>query len=227
MPAKSGRPLAIFDVCGTLFRDDTTLGFLFHLTKKHSPARWYLLNLWFHRRSPGFWLLSLVERLASRHVAKHLAVFQLYGFSQQLVEQEARIYVDFLVQTRVRTEIFPHFVKALEDSQTVLASASLEPVIRALAERFGVDYLASSLQIRDGRYTGKLLTDMTGRKLEELKRRFGPEWLERQRHCYTDNFSDLDLCNDCGQRTVVLLKPRHRRRWGSLAAHYVEVGPPR
>lgn len=225
MSAKSQQPLAIFDVCGTLFRDDTTLGFLFHLTKKHRPARWYLLNLCFHRRSPGFWLLTLMERLASRHVAKHLAVYQISGFSQQLVEQEARAYVDFLLKDRVRTEIFPHFVRALESGQTILASASLEPVIRALAERFQVDYLASSLQIRDGRYTGKLLTDLTGKKLEELKRRFGPDWLSRDRHCYTDNFSDLELCHECSRRTVVLLKPRHRRRWGSLAADYVQVGP--
>ncbi len=226
MPDHVQQPLAIFDVCGTLFREDTTLGFLFFFTKKHSRPRWLLLNGLFHRRSPLLWTLMVVERLSGRHVAKHLAVLQLANFSQSLVEQEAEAYVDFLLDRRIQPAVFPLFKKSLESGQTVLASASLEPVIRALANRFQVDYLASSLGVRNGLYTGRLLRDMTGQKLVELRKRYSTDWANRDRHCYTDNFSDAELCRDCGRRTVILLKPGHRSRWGSLEATYLEAERP-
>lgn len=223
MSAHSRPPLAIFDVCGTLFRDDTTLGFLFYLSRKTSRLRWYLLNLLFHQRSPGLYALMILERLTGQHFGKHLAIHQLSGLPVEMVEREAEAYVDYLLARRVQKEIFPLFTRSLETGQTILASASLEPVVRALARRFQVDYVASSLQVSDGFYTGRLLNDMTGKKLAELQLRLGSEWTNRERHCFTDNFSDLELCQNCAHRTVVLLKPKHRRRWGSLTANYIEV----
>lgn len=205
--------LYIFDVCGTLFYDDTTVGLLrWHFHRTHRRWALTLLNILFGARSPGNLIVKVVERLTGFQVAKHLAIALLRNETVCSLRTSAKQYVDHLLRERTVAPVFDFFHKAVHGATTILASASIDPVIAELSGRFGSRHVCSTLEQRQGRYTGRLQTDVTGRKVAALVQL--PCDLRNQvTHCFTDNVSDVELLQLCRYRYVVLHGRHHRRRW--------------
>jgi len=213
----------IFDVCGTLFHDDTTAGLLiWHFSRaRRSWRRLVALSL-FRRSSPVHLAVTVLEYLSGRHLAKAVGLALLCGEVPEALRSSAVSYVDHLIGRRQVAEVFARFEAASATGGAVLASASLDPVIEELARRYRVRYVSSRLMVRDGRFTGSLALDLTGRKTEVLEQCFG-DIFTGESHCYTDNFSDLGLLQRCSMRHVVLRKPSHRERWSLEDAEYIEA----
>jgi phosphoserine phosphatase len=208
------RGVYIFDVCGTLFYDDTTVGLLrwhFQRTGRAWPLR--LLTLLFNGLSPGNFVIKVIERLTGCHFAKHLAIGLLRNETVCSLQTSAEQYVDHLLRERTVAPVFELFQRqAAAGSTTILASASVEPVIAELGRRFGSQHVCSRLEHRRGRYTGRLQTDLTGRKVAALSE-LPWEIRSQETHCFTDNLTDVELLQLCRHRYVVLHGPNHRRRW--------------
>lgn len=210
--------LRIVDVCGTLVRDDTTLGLLdWHFSRER---RWRLwgLRLLTARWSPLRLCVAVLERLTRRHLLKHFLVRGLRGSSLAGLEASAEGYAEWVLTHRRN-----HEVSALLDREPgllVLASASLEPVIMALAKRLDARYVGSSLEVLDGRYTGRYSRDLTGQKLPAIEALLGPVELAE---CLvvTDNLSDRSLIAQAGRAFVVVHKRRHRKHWEGLDVEYL------
>ena len=215
----------IFDVCGTLFRDDTTVGFIrWHQRRTGQKAKALLLWLVFSPESPGNFLVKVLERLTGKHLAKHLAFSTLKGVSEDSACRSAREYVDFLLEKRRIEPIFTNLQQALEARhRVILASASIQPVIEELASRFQVEYVSSRLETRDDSFTGELERDLSGQKVEQLLKAVDPDLFNGVCHGYSDNFSDEPLLHLCRYQTVVLHKPKHRKRWRLNGAKYLNL----
>ena len=210
----------IFDVCGTLFPDDTTAGLLrWHF--RDSGWRSALLGLVFRRTSPINFLVRVVERLSGRHLVKHLALLMLRGQSVEAVADSAQSYLDWLLRERP-TSVLARLSEVREEGWVVLASASIEPIILALATRLDVEYVSSQLGTQNGSYTGLFEKDLSGKKVGELLHRFGTDFFDGELACYTDNLSDMELLERCQERYVVLREPGHRRRWNLEGAIFIE-----
>ena len=215
----------IFDVCGTLFRDDTTVGFIrWHQQRTGQKAKALLLWLIFSPESPGNFLIKVLERLTGKHLAKHLAFRTLKGVSIESAAHSAREYVDFLLERRKIEPIF-HNLRSAQDAEhrVVLASASIHPVIEELASRLNAEYVSSQLETRDHAFTGCLEQGLSGRKVEQLRKGVNAELFDGICHGYTDNFSDESLLRLCRHQTVVLHKPKHRARWSLTEAKYLNL----
>ncbi|MBX3166758.1 MAG: haloacid dehalogenase-like hydrolase [Candidatus Eremiobacteraeota bacterium] len=220
-----GPKLLVFDVCGTLFSEDTTIGLLERCLALHAPRRHLLFRLLSNRYSPFNLLLRVLEKASSHHIYKHLAIRLLAGISEEQMAGAAQSYLEYLLEHRVHQPVFDEFLEARQSGRTILVSASLDPIIRALADFYKIEYLASQLESHAGRFTGRLLLDLTGRKLEALTDYLGSPTALAESHCYTDNFSDLEFARQFKHRTIILLSPRHRNRWGSLKARYLGERP--
>ena len=71
----------IVDVCGTLVRDDTTVGLLRYHFDRVDKRRWRIpmLQLLTAKLSPFRIGVAVIEKLSGRHVLKHLLVRMLRG----------------------------------------------------------------------------------------------------------------------------------------------------
>src|SRR5690606_27224637 len=79
-----------------------------------------------------------------------------------------------------------------DGKEVILLSASIEPVIEVIADMLKVDgYYCTELEKRNGKYTGKVIQDIEGRKLQRIQPNYVLEGVELL--FYTDNKEDLPL----------------------------------
>lgn len=215
----------VVDVCGTLFRDDTTLGLLRHHFGKDKGRAWrrWLFNLASTRRSPFWFAFAVAEKLSGRHLLKHFLLRLLAGDRVAALEDSAREYAGILLSEKRIPAVWELLESAFDMKRVVLASASLEPVISALADSTGVRYVASTLEQYDGVLTGRYKTDLTGQKSQALLCKYGKEILGGQVCVFTDNFTDRALVESAAYSYIILHKSTHRERWKGVDATFLEV----
>ncbi len=214
----------VVDVCGTLVKDDTTLGLLrCHFARcPERPLRIYILLMLTAVYSPLRLLFMVLEKLTGHHVLKHLLVRMLAGDKETALNESGQAYAQDLLKSRRIGPVWERLAEA-SPSQIILASASLEPVVKALAESMGTRFVASSLEVRDGLLTGRYLEDVTGKKEVAIERKYGPVALAEPFAAFSDNLSDRPLLAKAAIACVVLHCNTHRARWMNLPADYVGV----
>lgn len=215
----------VVDVCGTLVRDDTTLGLLRYHFAQSSAKRWRSALLWvlISRKSPCYWALAVFEKLTGRHLLKYVAASLLAGDAPSALEASAQGYAAELLNSRRVAVVSSRLANADKQVLIILASASLEPVVKSIAELMGVQYVASTLSVQDGVYTGRYNQDITGLKEAALLAKFGEGVLSRPFLMVSDNLSDRELMSKATEACVVLHHPSHRERWQGLSADFVSI----
>ena len=216
----------VVDVCGTLVRDDTTIGLLRHHFGRDGDRRirYMLFRAMTARRSPLRLAFAVLEKLTGQHLLKHATVRLLVGDSVDSLNQSAVEYAArLLAQCRVAS-VWPLLDAPVEARRVILASASLEPVVAALASTMGVRYVASGLGQQAGILTGRYVNDLTGRKEQALIVKYGRDVLAGQVCAISDNFSDRPLLAKAAKAYVVLHSESHRKRWQGLDATFLQVG---
>ena len=216
----------VVDVCGTLVRDDTTLGLL----QQHfahdglRPLRYMLFKAMTARKSPLRLAFAVLEKVTGRHLLKHAVVRLLAGDRVEALDQSAAVYAAWLLAQRRVGSVWPLLDSPLRSGGVVLASASLEPVVAALALAIGARHVASSLEQFDGVLTGRYAADLTGCKEQALTEKYGDEVLAGRVCVISDNFSDRPLLEKSAQAYVVLHQELHRQRWAGIDATFLKVG---
>ncbi len=212
--------LCIVDVCGTLVRDDTTLGLLEWHFRQSRRWRLWGLRLLASRRSPLRLAFVVAERVSGRHLLKHLMVHWLSGDRPEDLSNSANAYAGWLLAQRRIASV--QGVIEGHAGPLLLASSSLEPVVKSLADALGARFVASTLEVQGGRYTGHYSQDLTGRKPQALRSLLG---VDAFHDCLaiSDNLTDRVLLQSAGMAYVVLHKPSHRHRWAGLDAEYLDA----
>jgi HAD superfamily phosphoserine phosphatase-like hydrolase len=209
--------LAIFDVCGTLYAANTTLWFLRLLGTKHGGVA-KTLDRWTSRRSPWFYIGAASQRLLGRDIARRALIGALAGMPREQLEIAGRKltteHLPGLAIAELHDRLSGHLAAG---DETILLSNSLDVVIAPIAEALGVPFQASELEFRDGVCTGRLKSDLTGRKAQALGQfsRGG----QRRLSVYTDNRSDADLLALADTKVIVLR--RGATKWGEDGSEYI------
>ncbi len=179
--------VVIVDMCGTLFRANTTRG-LVELLRSRSIARWYS-SVALSR------VLSRAETLTHADLVRPLLIRALGGISRDVLYAEAREYVRRLVSTSMRDEVVEILnARRAKGALVCLATASLDPIAAAAHEYFGFSHvLSSQLEYRNGLCTGRLAFDSRGRKWKSLAAEFPQLTQADEVLAITDNPEDQDL----------------------------------
>lgn len=215
--------IAIFDVCDTLYRENTTRGFLrwFHEAQaSHAYDR--TERLWTSYSSPAFYLGAAAYHWLGRDLARQMLLLTLKGAHRCHLEEAAHNYVASILPSKC---IAPMQAKLREHrdagDRVVLVSNSLDLVISRIAENLGVDWHASRLGFVGDICTGRLERDLTGRKASEL-RRIDPH-RKATLFVYTDNRTDLDLIRQADFATVILPPGSKRSYWEGHEVEFLET----
>jgi HAD superfamily hydrolase (TIGR01490 family) len=204
--AKPGRGIAFFDLDGTLVRGQTQVMLVKFMRKAGKVSVWFLLGTgtWFLGYRVG--LVRLTRQVRDRGAA------MLRGLTESEVEQAMARFADEELVPRLH----PGVIEALErhkanGEHVVILSAALEPVVRALSRRIGVeDCVGTECEMSGGRYTGRI--DGPVPHANE-KTRIAASFMARldcsAMDCwaYGDHESDLSLLRWVGHPVAVSPKP--------------------
>ncbi len=203
-------PLAIFDVCGTLYRSNTTFDFIEFYWKEKSHK---ILRLFFtlSRTIIGKAVWIMLSKLYNQEIFRILAVRSLSGERMDDVDDAAQRFVKNVLSFKTRSNVF-HILdlQRKQGAEIVLLSASLCPVVKAIASELRIErYYCSSLEVISGRLSGRYLNDVRGRKKEI----FLKEISDSTNFVFvTDNKEDLPLL-EFSSSPYIVVKKRHKNFW--------------
>jgi phosphoserine phosphatase len=210
----SSKVLCIFDVCGTLFNEDTTFGFIrYYLSNKPKLRIFQLVVLLIIRNSLIIKGFSFIEFIAGRHILKNFVVRSLKGEKIEDVQNSSFAYAAELLKNKRIDPVFRIYETLSDSYRIILASASIEPVISALSKKLNHPFVASCLEVSNHSYTGKILNDITGRKHIAIYEKFGPLIFKPDYEIVTDNPSDRVLVANSRRSVIVLRTKAQLKKW--------------
>ena len=219
----SNNRFCVVDVCGTLFSADTTLGLVrAHVLRTGNPFKRFFLWAISAKYSPLYLVFVLIEKITRRHIFKHAIVFFLRGATKRDLELTSESYLDHLLTHKSQASVWSR-LKLCEGETLVLASASVSPFVATLAARLKCQYVASQLELDSGKYTGRLLVDITGCKIQSLASIIDAGSLADISTVISDNLTDKSLLRCADNPVVVLNRSKDRFRWKGLEAEYLET----
>lgn len=206
----------LFDVCNTLFDSNTTFDFLdFYFNQNKLRVKSIFLKLIVRKYSPVHLLLKILTILYSKDFYKIAGVFLLKGQNITTVENSAREFVRNVLSTKKIKSAFEILEKNI--SSTILLSSSIEPIIEIIAQENGIkNYYASPIDHSNGRYTGRIIADLTGIKETKVASLLNENCL-----VITDNKSDYELVKLAKEKIIVISHPHEKKFWNSLNPSYI------
>lgn len=187
--------LAVFDLCDTLYKSNTTFDFIRFIKPTYSKVIFSF---------PARILNKTVSKFFEFDLIRFLALISLRGYSEdQLKDLSELFFEEFLVGKELSE---PMQLLNSHGSNVVIISASIDPIVKVVANKLGVDYLSSQLSYVDGFCTGKLSVDMLGKKVLYVSSEIG--------FVVTDNRSDLSLVLQ-SDSAVIVSKEKNLSFWKS------------
>jgi phosphoserine phosphatase len=218
--------LYLFDVCGTLFKENTTTGaikyFLFQ-TKQ------YLLCIIFifftSKLSPCFYFFMYIEKKTNVHLMSFFLYCFLKGQDVFKFNKIIKDYILFLIENKKISYVWDMIDTKDKEDIIIIASASIEPVVAAIATAVNIlYYVASDLEQKDGVFTGRYLNNIAGCKEKALIKKYGNEILKSgDLYVVSDNISDRSLLERAKNAYVVLHKKQHRCLWNGIDVNFIEI----
>ena len=209
------RPIAFFDLDGTLVAGQTQKMLVAFMRKRALVPAWFLAGtaLWFLGYKFG-----LVE--ANDQARERGAVL----FADRTVEEVGGLMEEFF-EERLAPRLFVPVLAELEHHlgagrRVVLLSAAFTPLVEVTARRLGVqEFVATDLEVTGGRFTGRVLgSPVYGAEKAAVAAGLLGGGGARAEKCfaYADHDTDLELLQLVGQPVAV--RPRaglRRRPWGT------------
>jgi phosphoserine phosphatase len=210
------RNLVVADICNTLFDSNTTFDFMKYCVETGKIKRSTLLyKISLLKSLPLYWLLVLLNKGTQKDLHKAIAVALLKNSLVQTVVEWAReFYEKFLSKSIFRQSI--DILKIYEKEKIILVSSTIHPIARLIAKELGFNqFIATELELQNGRYTGRIATEISGRKRMMLADRYGEEGFSIET-IITDNFTDkeLVLCSD--KKFTICYNNKQERFWRKI-----------
>lgn len=203
--------IVLFDICGTLYKSNTTYDFLKFYFRRKNRLKGFLLAVVLARPFNAIWLV--IHYLFPSWDIRAFLISFIKGQPVSEVEPVARLFVIEFLRQRERSVMtrLKEYKEGGAD-KIVLCSSSIEPVVQAIASDLKVDvYGCSRLEVESGVYTGKLVFDLQGKKHEWVDRSFNlADFSEVV--CFSDNLEDLPLLARADKRFIIA-KEKRKQYW--------------
>jgi HAD superfamily hydrolase (TIGR01490 family) len=190
LPPRVGRPLAVFDLDGTLVRGDTFLPFLATFSFRRGRP-WLLLLL-------PFWVLLYVCRLVPAERAKERLLIAFFrGEAPDVIAEHAARFSQTWVKKRLRAPV----VEKLRQHQAaghrvILLSASPDLYVPAVGGLLGIaEVVCTRVAVECNLCRGTIVGDNCKgvAKVSVLKRHLRAPEPPEESYAYGDSASDLPL----------------------------------
>lgn len=217
MNADPQEKIAVFDVCDTLYKSNTTYDFIEYYLQ--SKSLYHLLLFRICRSRPLIPLWVLLGYIYKMDMFRTLAVRLLRGAKEQHIHNKASCFVREVLSKRQNKTALSLMEALYNEGYTiVLLSASLLLVVEEVASVLNIrEYFACSLESRGGLLTGRYLHDIRGKKDCVIAKRF-PNYSELV--VVTDNREDINMILQASHAWIVCDR-RKRWRWSNVISRQV------
>lgn len=206
----------LIDICGTLFRSNTTFDFLDFWFKKES---WYQKMKRLRRYKVVGFANSIFFRLFHVDIMRNYAISHLKGYSKtDLQKMSTRFYVDYL-STVINNDVVGIIEEKRKNGYELIAvSATLDCIADEICQKLNIPkHFSSTLDFnRDGKCTGRLKKDWLACKLVNLQEEgLNPPY----DFVITDNFSDIDIIKN-SNFSYLIQYAKCRKKWQDVLLLY-------
>ena len=201
--------MRVFDVCGTLYNSNTTFDFIieYHRYRNNKVRSFYLMILLSFpcKVLNKLKLFSIRKRMIATlkgEEKKHLATYSEKFVTHVLSSKEKKVPMELL---------------SSDKDSSLLISASIDPVISAIAEHLNVRAYSSLLEFdAHNKCTGRLSYDLKGVKSEKID-------TSNIDLVATDNMTDIDIIKH-SKIAYIIVNNNNKQKWeGFLLQHKVEL----
>lgn len=198
----------IFDICGTLYKSNTTfdfLGWMFKENKKFLLYKKVYTNIvWkiFNKILRHFFHIDLTRILALQF---------LKGINKEALSKKADEFVGSFLSTKKNNDIIGALNKLKENtSNVIIMSATIDIVAEAIAKSLQIEHFGSSLlKYEDNVCQGYLVRDLLGNKASYLKQSANIAAV------FTDDLSDADILDFAKEKNIIIYK-KTAHKWSKL-----------
>lgn len=203
------KTVALFDVCGTLYDSNTTYDFMHFFLRRNDRGRYYRYRFMKSILLKPLWKLLILIN-GNNKFNRKIFLAMLKGYQVEKVKQEAAYFVENYLSQKQNKQLHEALNQHLSGHhQVALLSASIEPVIEAIANHLNVKmYFATRLGVSNERYNGIIEYDMEGNKNKAFENHFS-DFKEAFVYFYSDNKEDINLL-ELVQKPVVVCKETTR-----------------
>lgn len=204
--------LYVFDICGTIFKSNTTFDFLtFWLTPR---SKYY--SSFDKLRKTFIW--KVINKITRTYlhvdITRIIALRFLKGYSRlQLLEGADMFYETYLIK-----HLNDYVVGKLKElyvnpsCNVLVASATIDVVAEVIARKMQIKkWYSSELCYLDGICQGKLSKDLLGKKID-LVQEIQNLTIDA---VFTDDFSDIPLLKEASQKNIVVY-PKTDKKWKKI-----------
>lgn len=204
--------LYVFDICGTIFKSNTTFDFLtFWLTPR---SKYY--SSFDKLRKTFIW--KVINKITRTYlhvdITRIIALRFLKGYSRlQLLEGADMFYETYLIKHL--NDYVVGKLKGLHvnpSCNVLIASATIDVVAEVIARKMQIKkWYSSELCYLDGICQGKLSKDLLGKKID-LVQEIQNLTIDA---VFTDDFSDIPLLKEASQKNIVVY-PKTDKKWKKI-----------
>lgn len=198
----------IFDICGTLYKVNTTFEYI----------------KFFHKKNKNFLIYIYVSVVTSKlgKLLAHIFNFSirksviktLSGFDIKVLNLMAEKFYDELLEKKKNQSIFRFFENT---DNKMLLSASIDPVVNVIAKRLNCVAASTLLKYNQNDIClGKILEDVKGNKLSKIEG-------EKIIKVFTDNFDDIDIINKSEKAFLIYPNQKRKKRWDVVVNKSIKI----
>lgn len=196
----------IFDICGTIYKSNTTFDFL---KWKFGRVRSFRIYSRLYHSFVWRCLNRCSKMFVHLDLTRMVAVYYLKGYSkQQLIKDVSQFYCNDLSK-KINEEVLDLMssYKMRGNYRIVIASATLDIIANYISNRIGVkEWYATSLCYNQNVCTGKYENDLLGNKASLFLNNDDIELV------VTDDISDVHLLQ-LSRNCVIVTYPKTENKW--------------
>ena len=186
----------LIDICGTLFRSNTTYDFMHFFFK---DEKWFITLSRCRKNKYITFLNAQIQRLFHVDFMRRFLISHLAGYSKEELKKMATMFYDDYLSNVKNEAVFDIIEqKRKEGKSLVIVSATLDCISLIVSQKLNIAQQYSSVLKYDvdGICLGEFEEDLLGVKLKKIK---SCGILPKYGGIITDNYSDIDLIeeSDC------------------------------
>lgn len=187
---RSVNKLVIFDVCNTLVDANSTYDYIRFLIN-HGIKKHY--RIFFIKRY--IWLFyAILNKIFQKDTQREITLRFMKGLKKKDLEEINRKFFQ-RYDSKIRKDTFDRLILDNRKYDTILLSASINPPIDYLKEKYHLKWFSSQLEEQNWIYTGKLLRSLRGEKEKIFQEGLFTLESYKEVDFYTDNQDDTPLIN--------------------------------
>lgn len=207
------KSIFLIDICGTLYRSNTTFDFIRYY---YSETNWYKLMDYFRSIKFLRHLNYIIFKIFKIDIIRKLLIWHLKGLTNIELSAMSETFLNSYLAKKQNNDVIEIIKNQRESGVTpVIISATLDCISKVIAKKMNIEvYYSSELAYDKDTCLGYLKKDLLGKKLKTLvEKDLTPPYTG----VITDNYSDMDIIK-CSKNVFLIQYSKYKDKWLSMDA---------